>query len=236
LLVFALDHADLLIILCMAKLTAARPVGGDMELREALAQISAIRRQVARTEVFRGYRALPVAFSGVLAFVAAGVQAVFLPEPAHQVGAYLALWVGAAAVSMLATGVEMFWHCRHSQAPLTQEMTWLAVSQFLPSVVAGGLVTFVVAGYAPESLWMLPGLWAVLFSLGIFASYRLLPRATFWVGLFYMTAGILCLAFAQGPAELSPWAMGIPFGCGQLLAAGVLYWTLERKDGEPSDE
>ena len=203
-----------------------------MELREALAQISAIRRQVARTEVFRGYRALPVAFSGVLALAAAGAQALLLPEPAQALGAYLALWVGAAAVSMAATGLEMFYHCRHSRSPLTQEMTWLAVSQFLPAVVAGGLVTVVLTAFARESVWMLPGLWALLFSLGIFASYLLLPRSTFWVGLFYMIAGIMCLALAQGPAELSPWAMGVPFGLGQLFAAGVLYWTLERTDVE----
>ena len=204
-----------------------------MELREALAQISEIRRQVARTEVFRGYRALPVAFSGLLALCAAGAQAVAIPEPAEHMAAYLALWVGAALVSMLATGTEMVMHCRNSRSPLTVQMMWLAVSQFLPSIVAGGLVTAVVVCYAPQTLWMLPGLWAVLFSLGIFASYRLLPRATFWVGLFYMITGMMRLALAQGPAELSPWAMGIPFGCGQLLAAGVLYWTLERNDGEP---
>ena len=37
-----------------------------MELREALTQITEIRQQLARTEVFRGYRAMPVAFSGVV--------------------------------------------------------------------------------------------------------------------------------------------------------------------------
>jgi hypothetical protein len=31
---------------------------------------------------------------------------------------------------------------------------------------------------------------------------------------------------------LSPWAMGVPFGVGQLLAAAVLYWTLERNHDE----
>jgi hypothetical protein len=203
-----------------------------MELREALAQISEIRQQVARSTVFRGYRALPVAFSGLLALAAAGLQTLWIPEPAQDMAAYLALWVSAAVVSMLATGTEMIVHCRHSRSALTPAMTWLAVSQFLPSIVAGGVVTLVLVGYARDSLWMLPGLWAVLFSLGIFASYRLLPKATFWVGVFYMAAGMMCLALAQGPAELSPWAMGVPFGLGQLFAAAVLYWTLERNDGE----
>jgi hypothetical protein len=93
-------------------------------------------------------------------------------------------------------------------------------------------LTVVVWFYAQESLWMLPGLWAMLFSLGIFSSYRLLPRETFWVAVFYQAAGMMCLALARGEAALSPWAMGVTFGLGQLLAAAVLYWTLERNDDE----
>jgi len=201
-----------------------------MELREALTQISEIRRQVARTEVFRGYRAVPVAFSGVLALAVAFFQQMWLPDPAHNLTVYLSTWVGAALVSMLATFLEMVLHYRRVQSHLTRETTWLAIGQFLPCVAVGGLLMFVLVVYAPESLWMLPGLWALLFSLGIFASYRLLPRPTFYVALFYMCAGTMCLTL--GPAALSPWAMGVPFGLGQLFAAAILYWTLERADGE----
>jgi hypothetical protein len=201
-----------------------------MELREALTQISEIRRQVARTEVFQGYRAVPVAFSGVLALAVAFFQQMWLSDPAHNLTVYLSTWVGAALVSMLATIVEMVLHYRREGSHLTRETTWLAIGQFLPCVAAGGLLMFVLVGYAPECLWMLPGLWALLFSLGIFASYRLLPRPTFYVAVFYMCAGTLCLTL--GPAALSPWAMGVPFGLGQLFAAAILYWTLERTDVE----
>jgi hypothetical protein len=204
-----------------------------MELREALTQISEIRRQVARTEVFRGYRALPVACSGLLALAVAGFQALYLPDPAQNVTAYLALWVGAALLSMLATGLEMALHYRRRTSVLARQTVWLAVSQFLPSIVAGGLVMFAIVAHARENLWMLPGLWALLFSLGVFASYRLLPPATFWVGVFYMAAGTMCLTLREN--ALSPWAMGIPFGAGQLLSAAVLYWTLERYDDEPQE-
>ena len=34
-----------------------------MDLREALTQITEIRQQLARTEVFRGYRSVPITFS-----------------------------------------------------------------------------------------------------------------------------------------------------------------------------
>lgn len=199
-----------------------------MELHDALTQIAEIRQHIARTEVFRGYRAVPVAFSGVVAFATALFQLVWIPDPARDVAAYMTLWVGAAAVSVLAVGLEMAWRIRRSSSSLRREITLLAIEQFVPCVAAGGLVMLVVFAFARDSLWMLPGLWEVLFSLGILASYRLLPRAMFWVGLFYMLSGVACLSLAQGSAAFSPWAMGVPFGIGQFLAAGVLYWKLER--------
>jgi hypothetical protein len=199
-----------------------------MELREALTQIAEIRLQMARTEVFRGYRALPVAFSGLLALAAAVAQVAWIGAPLQNIPAYLTLWVGAAFLSAMAAGVEMAIRYRNSDSALNREITWLAVEQFLPCLAAGALVTLVLLMCAPEGLWVLPGLWQILFSLGIFASYRLLPRATFGVGVFYLLAGVLSLALARGEAALSPWAMGVPFGLGQLYAAAVLYWTLER--------
>ena len=52
-----------------------------MDLHDALTQITEIRQQMARTEVFRGYRAVPVTFSGVLALGVSVIQAIFITEP-----------------------------------------------------------------------------------------------------------------------------------------------------------
>ncbi len=200
-----------------------------MELRDALTQITEIRLQLARNEVFRGYRAMPVAFSGGIAVLAAFIQAVTMPDPVVQIGPYLTLWIGAAVVSALAAGLEMMIRARNSSTTMTRELTWLALEQFCPSLMAGALLTVVLMRAAPESLWMLPGLWQIMYALGIFASCRLLPRPTFWVAVFYLGTGLTALALAHGDAALSPWSMGLPFGVGQILAALVLYCTLERE-------
>src|SRR5579859_5519845 len=107
-----------------------------MELREALTQISEIRQQMARTEVFRGYRALPVAFSGLLAVLAALFQSVYVRDPAQDVWGYLGLWIGTAVLSAVAAGVEMSLRWREAGPSLRREITWLAVEQFLPCLVA----------------------------------------------------------------------------------------------------
>ena len=134
-----------------------------MDLQEALTQISVIREQVARTETFRGYRAAPVAFSGVLACLAAAFQDILVPQPSENLPAYLVLWVGACFLSMVVTGLVMIWHCQRSPSSLTRPVTLLAVGQFLPAVVAGGLVTFILYQHVPNAVWMLPGLWSIFF-------------------------------------------------------------------------
>jgi hypothetical protein len=206
-----------------------------MELRDALTQITEIRLQLARSEVFRGYRAMPVAFSGGVALLAALVQAATISEPSLQLGAYLSLWIGAAVTCALAAGLEMIIRARNAGSPLYRELTWLALEQFCPCLLAGACLTVVLVRAVPASVWMLPGLWQVVYSLGIFASCRLLPKPTVWVAVFYLATGLTVLAVAHGEAALSPWAMGLPFGVGQLLAAAVLYRTLERDHAAVKD-
>ena len=100
-------------------------------------------------------------------------------------------------------------------------------------VLMNVLITFVLFRFAPQSLWMLPGLWQIVFSLGFLASCRLLPRPMFAVGVWYLATGPACLAFANGVHAFSPWAMAIPFGVGQLAMAGVLHWSVGKsRSGE----
>src|SRR5438552_4103045 len=129
-----------------------------MDLRDALTQIAEIRQTVARAETFRGYRAAPVAFSGMLALMAAVLQAVWLPDPKNELTAYLLLWGGAALISVLVTGLYIALPWWHSSSPMTRTLTLLAVGQFAPCLVAGGILTYVLYQQAQETLWMMPGL------------------------------------------------------------------------------
>ena len=198
-----------------------------MELRRALTQVAEIRAHLARTETFRGYRSATVAFTGVVGIVTAIIQAIWLPRPFEQWDSYLALWIGAAVLNVTFVGIEI-WPRACAGVDFTRRATIFAVGQFMPALVVGGLLTLVIAQRATDAVWMLPGLWALVFSLGVFASLRLLPRAVAMVGAWYIVCGILALTWGHGPAALSPWIMGLTFGCGQFLTAAILYLTLER--------
>ena len=202
-----------------------------IELRDALSQISEIRSQMAQTQTFRGYRAAPAALSSLVAIGTALVQRWWVPQPARDLSSYLVLWIGAAVISVALFAAEMTFRLTRHGLTLQRQMTLLAIEQFIPCLVAGAMLTAVMVRFAPEQAWMLCGLWPMLFSLGVFASRRLLPPAIFWVGVFYMLAGAANLALARDKFQFSPWSMGIAFGAGQALVAAILYWKLERRNG-----
>ena len=183
---------------------------------------------MTRTEVFRGYRALPIATSGLVAVGAGALQPLLVPDPAVEFHTWLYLWVGAAMLSVALCAAEMAARFHRTEINLERERIRQAVARFLPAVLTGVLLTFVLADYAPESRVILPGLWAILMGLGIFASLPMLPRPVRYVALFYIGAGLVTIALARDAYAFSPLAMGLTFGTGQLTAAAVLYFKLER--------
>jgi hypothetical protein len=197
------------------------------ELREALAEINAIRTQVARGTQFRGYGPTSTAISGLLALGVAAVQSACYRDAAHDFHVFLAVWVTVATVSVALAAIEMWVRARRMHSVFAREMINSAVEQFLPALIVGVLLTAVLRQVAPRDLWMLPGLWQVVFSLGVFASCRFLPRQMFAVGVWYLVAGLASLSIAGGDHTLSPWIMGVPFGVGQLLVAAVLLCCFE---------
>src|SRR5258708_24122867 len=146
------------------------------DLDKALGDISSIRRQMARSTEFRGYGPMTLAATGATAIGAAAVQALWLPEPTKNIPEYLAIWISTAVLSAALIGTEMHARTRRIHSGMADEMIRMAVEQFLPSAAVGALLTLVLVRYAPAALWMLPGLWQVIFSLREFSSCRFLPR------------------------------------------------------------
>lgn len=197
------------------------------EIHKALGDINSIRRQLAHATQFRGYGPVTLAATGLFAAVAAILQSIWIPFPSAHLGAYLALWIGTATFSATLIGIHTVTRAHRIHSWMADEMIHMAVEQFLPSVGAGALMTFVLVRAVPSAAWMLPCLWQIVFSLGVFASCRFLSRAVFYCGAWYLLAGLICLSLADNRA-LSPWTMGIAFGVGQLLVAAILFLTSQQ--------
>jgi hypothetical protein len=193
------------------------------DLDKALADIVAIRSQIAAGTAFRGYGPATMAVTGALALIAAILQYFLLPNPTADPLAFFLGWGAAAALSGLVIWIEMRARSRRHHSGLADAMIHQAAEQFLPAGVAGVLLAVVMWKFAFETLWLLPGLWQILVSLGIFASVRSLPRSVALAGAWYFISGFVVVALASQTHTLSPWTMGLPFVIGQSMMAGILY-------------
>ena len=200
------------------------------DLDKALADIFAIRSQIAAGTAFRGYGPEAMAATGALALLTAVAQALWLDKPTAEPLMFFAGWAVTALVCCGIIWVEMQARSRRHHSGLADAMIQQAIEQFLPSAAAGVMLAIMLGKFAPEALWMLPGLWQVLVSLGMFASARSLPRTIVFAGAWYFVAGFATLVVASQDHALSPWTMGLPFTVGQLLMAMILYVASGEED------
>jgi len=200
-----------------------------VDVTRALDQIAQIHEQIAKGEVYRGYRSLPIAASGLMGLAAAWLQPRALGT-VDPVG-FVLYWAAIAAAAAFVGSSEIIYNYIVHEEASGRRRTRRVVGQFLPSAVGGAAITVCFCHLSAALVPLLPGLWAICFGIGTFASRPYLPKASGWVALFYYAAGFMLLWIARGPAPLTGWWVGGTFGIGQLFAALVLWWNLERSNG-----
>jgi hypothetical protein len=193
---------------------------------DAVTQIAEIHGQMAKGEVYRGWRATPVALSGMVGLAAAWFQRPGLgaDDPLSFV-IYWSVVAGAAA----AVGVSEIVYAG-LRTSFERRQTRRVAIQFLAPIAAAVVVTVTFIRLDAALVALLPGLWALCYGLAIFAARPYLPRASGVVALYYSACGTFLLWGAHTMIARSPWAVGGVFGVGQLFGAGVIYWNLERRD------
>jgi uncharacterized membrane protein HdeD (DUF308 family) len=199
-----------------------------VDVTRALDQIAEIHEQIAKGEVYRGYRSLPIAASGLIGIIAAWLQPAALGA-ADPIG-FVLYWTAVAAAAAFVGSAEIIYNYVVREREADRRHTRRVLGQFLPSVVGGVAITVCFMHLSAALVPLLPGLWAFCFGIGTFASRPYLPRASGWIALFYYAAGFALLWIARGPDSLTGWWVGGTFGVGQLLAAMVLWWNLERDE------
>jgi len=184
----------------------------QVDVEDALQRVSDIHAQIARATYFRGYRAVPVASMGAVAFVGATVES--LGAIGATAAAHAWYWLGIAVLCGGIGALDMF----RTRRSLPTRTVSIAVVQLLPSLFVGLALGVLLADRAE----MLPGVWTMVFGLGVLASRPYLPGAILGVALFYVCAGIGMAFAARTGTVPSPWEMGLTFGVGQFVAAAAL--------------
>jgi hypothetical protein len=202
------------------------------ELNKALADILEIRAQIAAGTSFRGFGPAAIAATGVIGLATAGLQTMRPDIFAASSTVFVLCWLLAASICAVAVRIEMQGRSRRLHSHLADTMINQAIEQFMPAAAAGLFMPLFLLRYAPDAIWIMPGLWQLFVSLGIFASGRSLPRGMSLAGGWYFLSGFVCLIWACSTKSLSPWQMGAPFFLGQILMAAILHISAQSIDEE----
>lgn len=205
------------------------------DLNRALVDIRNIRRQVAQATEFRGYGPLTLSATAAFALLAGVVQSHWLPEPANRPVQYVALWLTTAIVCAALIATQMLTRARRLHSGMADEMIRMAVAQFLPAAVTGAILPFVLLRAPHNVFWMLPGLWQIIFSLGVFASCRSLPRPMVLVGTWFLLTGFICIAMGDERA-LSSATMSGAYAIGMTLVAATHYLSAKKASTDEEKE
>jgi hypothetical protein len=205
--------------------------GKSMHIHQALADVRQIQAVLAKTERFRLLRATTVAATVLLAVVGASLQVLCIGNAGDSPFAYAVYWSVIAGAGAGCAVMATAW--RYWVRPTSWDRgLWFEASRgFVPSLVVGGLLTAVIAVRYPEMTVALPGVWSLLFGLGVWSAARLFPRAMAGVAAYYFSVGTVALILTEKWPYSSLW-MAVAFGGGQLIMCGVLAYDERQQSSE----
>lgn len=197
------------------------------KVSEALSQIAEIHAHLAKAEVYRGLRPELVATSGFVGIGGAALEPYFIPAPTGaEFGWY---WLTVAVIAVLTGSCTAWYGYFFRDEPLAKRRARIVAGQMLPSLVVGALVTFVIV-HLEKVTGLLPGIWAIIYSLGLFSIRPYMPRSIGWVALYFMLAGLILL-WPASISESTPrgWGLAAVFALGQVSLGFVLYRNEQRE-------
>ena len=203
-------------------------LSGMFDTDEALAKIEEIHHHLAKSGIYRGYRSFVVAFSGIIGILAAILQPLVVQGTDSFV--FVGYWGAVAGINLILCTVMILYRFLFRETRFEQQKTLTVLIQFIPMILAGCLVTPFLAFNGAATIPLLPGVWALLFGMGILNVRPYLTNHTLIPALFYFAGAGLLFYLRYYDAHWLTAGMGAVFGTGQLLSALVLYLGSERSE------
>jgi hypothetical protein len=170
------------------------------ELPTALNDLRFIRQTMENSTSFTAVPGWGMVLMGITGLATAAVAA-----RAGSSGRWLTIWIAESAIALLLVLLAMERKARRAGLPLWSGPGRRFLLSFMPSFIAGGLLT--LALYQADALRVIPGMWLLLYGTGVAAGGTFSVRAVPAMGVAFMALGLLALA---APAS---WGLA-------LLAAG----------------
>jgi hypothetical protein len=176
----------------------------------ALESVRVIRDAMERAGSFTAVPGVGMIAIGLTALVAAAIA------PGTETGGgWLATWIAELCLAAGISGFTIVRKAKRMALPLLSGPARKFALAFLPSLAAGGVLTFALASHGLGSL--LPGTWLLLYGTAVTAAGALSVRIVPVMGVTFMALGAAALVAAPGLGNVS---MAAGFG-GLHIVFGV---------------
>jgi hypothetical protein len=200
---------------------------GMTDLERAMADLAFIQQRLAASTRFDGLTPATVAATGVLALIAGALQAGW-PGLGNTPAGFIGFWAMVALLAVALIGGEALARARRVHGSMANQLIAGTLRILLPFLFTGAGLAILLLRVAPDSAWMLPGLWQLLIALAGLSAIPMLPRTIALPAAWYFGCGFAVLAMAASRGAPEAWMMALPFGLGQLLVAWVLHRAAAR--------
>lgn len=179
----------------------------------AIENISYIRRTMEASGTFTAVSGAGGIAMGLIALAATAYAARFPSQEAR-----LRVWLGAAVVAAAIAGVAIVRKARRRRESALKGPGRRFVLNFMPAIVAGGVLTMVL--FEAGRVDLVPGTWLLLYGTGVVTGGAFSVRIVPTTGLVFMCLGVL--AFMQPGWSDTLLAMG--FGGLHIVFGAIIAW------------
>jgi hypothetical protein len=189
-------------------------------VHDAIRQVRELKRRVLEAERFTGYSGRSRAVGGTAALIAG--LAMSRPDFPQTPDAHLAGWLTLLAIAVVGNySALLYWFFFHPTQKKELSRLIPTVDAF-PPLLVGGLFTGVLVQRGLYSL--LFGTWMCLYGLANLSSRRVLPKAIWPLGLFYIGSGAAFLV-APDVSFTSPLGAALVFFLGEWVGGFIFHYN-----------
>jgi hypothetical protein len=186
-------------------------------IHDALAQVRTLQEFILERNLFKGY-------SGRARLVAGGatlVGTLLLASPGFPASpwAHLAGWGGVLALSVFANYAALVYWFLFDHDVRRNPLMLKPALDALPALGVGAALSLALILHGEFNL--LFGVWMCLYGLAQVAYRNSMPRGIYFIGLFYLICGALCL-LSPHIVFTDPRPMGLAFFGGEMAGGIVL--------------
>lgn len=200
-------------------------------IHDALAQVRTLQEFIIERNLFKGYSGKARILAALAALVGTWVLGSGMVP--NRPGAHLAGWGVILAVGVAVNySALLYWFLFNANVRRNPMMIKPALDA-IPALGVGAVVS--LALILKGEFDLLFGVWMCLYGLAQVAYRSSLPKGIYWIGVFYLLSGTVCLLW-PGISFVEPWPMGMVFVTGELAGGAVLIGDHYRTAGQTTAE